>query len=68
MKKLALILSLSLLLSACAAGSEPQIAPEKQTQIEKTETGNEAKEPTQADAAKAYKIGILQIAEHSAVI
>ena len=67
MKKLALILSLSLLLSACAAGSEPQMAPEKQTQTEKTEAGNEKKEPTQTDAAKAYKIGILQIAEHSAL-
>lgn len=43
MKKLALILSLSLLLSACAAGSEPQMAPEKQTQTEKTEAGNEKK-------------------------
>ncbi len=67
MKKLALILSLSLLLSACAAGSEPQMAPEKQTQTEKTEAGNEKKESTQTDAAKTYKIGILQIAEHSAL-
>ena len=65
MKKLVLILSLILLLSACTAGNQPQTGADKQA----GQTKSEANKGTgdQADAEKTYKIGILQIAEHSAL-